>query len=124
MGAIANYAENKVLDAIFNHVPLDVVQAYMKLHIGDPGENGTANPAVETLRIPVMCSPAINGVVTNDVDIIFLSVAADETYTHASIWDHPTAGNCHFVGPLGSPKSILMGDTFTIKAGEMLAALD
>ena len=41
---ISNYLENKLLDTLGNN-SFSVVQPYAKLHLGDPGEDATANPA-------------------------------------------------------------------------------
>jgi hypothetical protein len=48
--SISNYAENAILDALFNNTSLAVAARYVKLHTGDPGEAGTANAAGETTR--------------------------------------------------------------------------
>jgi hypothetical protein len=63
---VANYAENKILDALFNNVSLAVATPYIKLHIGDPGEDCTANAAVETTRKLVSFGVAASGQVASD----------------------------------------------------------
>jgi hypothetical protein len=58
---------NKILDAIGNGVPYSVANTFMKLHIGDPGAAGTANPATETSRKAASFGTPSAGGMTNDV---------------------------------------------------------
>lgn len=101
--SISNYAENAILDAVFNNTSLAVAQAYAQLHTGEPGEAGTSNVATETDREPASFGAAASGAVTSDADITWTSVAASETITHVSLWDSdtPGGGNCLWTGPLG-----------------------
>ena len=36
--SIANYAENRILDALFNNTSLAIATPYVSLHTADPGE--------------------------------------------------------------------------------------
>ena len=47
--SIANYAELKLLDTLGN-TSFAVASAYVKLHLGDPGEDCTGSPATEATR--------------------------------------------------------------------------
>jgi len=60
----------------------------------------------------------------SSADAIWTSVAAGETYTHISLWDASTAGNCIFTGPLSASKTVNAGDTFTIPSGQLTVSLD
>jgi hypothetical protein len=51
-------------------------------------------------------------------------VAGTETYSHISIWDDPTAGNCLWTGALTASKAVNAGDTFTIATGSLTVSLD
>jgi hypothetical protein len=121
---VANYAENKILDALFNNVSLAVATPYIKLHIGDPGEDCTANAAVETTRKLVSFGVAASGQVASDADLTWTPVAATEVYTYVSLWDASTAGNALWSGPLTVPRSVSSGDTFTIPSGSLVVSLD
>lgn len=121
---IANYAENKILDAVFNNVSLAVAQPYVKLHTADPGEDGLTAAATETTRKALSVGAAASGVVTSDADLTWTAVAGTETYSHISIWDASTAGNCLWSGALTTPKAVTAGDTFTIPSGSLTASLD
>jgi hypothetical protein len=124
--SISNYAENKMLDAVLNNVSLVVAQAYVKLHIADPGEDGTASAAAETARKALSVGAAAAGVCTSDADLNWPTVAASETYSHVSLWDSvgPAGGNCLWTGGLTTPKAVTAGDTFTIPTGQLTVSLD
>ena len=110
--SIGNYLETKVLDAVFRNVSLAVAANYVKLHIGDPGENGTANAAGNTSRQVASWAAASAGTIATNTTLTWTSVAATEVYTHISIWDASTAGNHLWNGPLTAPRQVSAGDTF------------
>lgn len=87
---------------------------YVKLHTGDPGEAGTANAATETTRKAISFGAPSGGVLTASGDVTWTSVAASETYSHISLWDNSTAGNCLFAGALSASKTVNAGDTFVL----------
>ena len=122
--SISNYAENKILDAIFNNVSFAVAQVYVKLHTGDPGEDGTANAAAETDRVAGSFTAAASGAVSNDAVIEWLAVAATETYSHVSFWDASTGGNCLWTGALTTPKAVTAGDNARFPIGDLDVAID
>lgn len=121
---IANYAELAILNAVFNNTSFAVAQPYVKLHLGDPGEDGTGSPAAETTRKALSCAAAASGQCVSDADLTWTSVSTTEIYHSVSIWDHLTAGNCLWSGPLTATKSVTAGDTFTIPSGQLTVSLD
>jgi hypothetical protein len=91
---------------------------WMKLHkTGEPGPAGTLNPATETDRQQVVYTVADNGEFTNQDDLEWLSVAANETPLYLSMWDDQTAGAFGYSGQVTS-NALTAGDTFTIPAGQ------
>lgn len=122
--SISNYAENAILDAIFNNTALQKSARYVKLHTGDPGEAGTNNAAGETTRKSVTGAAASSGTFTSVNDLSWTSVSTSETYSHISIWDDPTAGNCLWTGALTASKAVNAGDTFTIPTGSLTVSVD
>lgn len=122
--SISNYAESAILDALFNNTALQKSARYVKLHTGDPGEAGTNNAATETTRKSVSDAAAASGTFTSVNDLIWTSVAGTETYSHISIWDHLTAGNCLWTGALTASKAVNAGDTFTIATGSLTVSVD
>lgn len=126
--SISDYAENKLLDAVVNASTtgggLPTADPYVKLHIGDPGEAGTANAATETTRKQVAFGAAASGTATSTGDAAWTSVAGTETYSHISLWDASTAGNCLWSGALTASKAVNAGDNFTIPSGSLTVSLD
>jgi hypothetical protein len=106
------------LDAAFNNGSYAVAQAYIKLHVGDPGANGTANAATETTRKAISAAAASGGTITTDADLAWTLVGGSEDYTHFSVWDHLTAGNFLWSGTM-TANAVTAGDSFTIPAGDL-----
>ena len=99
---------------------------YIQLHVGDPGGDGTDNPAVETGReLVTFAVPGVDGVTgaaktVTSAAVTWVTVAASETYSHISLWDDPTAGNCWYKGPMVAPVAVGAGSNFSFPAGESL----
>jgi hypothetical protein len=124
--SISNYLELELLDHVFGvgsyTAPAGV---YVKLHLGDPGETGTGNPAAETDRVQATFgTPAASGSISNTVAIQWTGLAATETLTHLSLWDASTAGNCLWTGALTGSVNVSSGGTFTIAIGDLDISLD
>jgi len=100
-----------------------VTQSYTKLHIGDPGEDGTNNAAAETTRKSTSYGASSGGVITTDADLTWTNVAGSETISHVSQWDASSAGNCLGSGALSASKAVTAGDTFTIPSGSQTVTI-
>lgn len=113
--SISNYAENALLNTIRN-VSFAVATAYVKLHTGDPGEDGTANAAANTTRKACSWSAASSGSMSTSATLEWTNVPNTETYSHWSLWDSlgPTGGNCLWKGALSASAAVTAGDTFQI----------
>ena len=111
--SISNYAENKLLDAI-SGTAFSVAAAYLQLHTGDPGEDGTANAAGETTRKAVSFGAASGGSMVSSATVEWTNVSTSETYSHWSLWDASSAGNALWSGALASSAAVTAGDTFQI----------
>ena len=112
---ISNFLENELLDTLDGSGSAYSASAtYLKLHLGDPGENGTGSPAAETTRKAVYFGAASGGSKTSTATVEWTLVAATEVYTHWSLWDNSTAGNCLWYGALSANASVTAGDTFEI----------
>lgn len=122
--SISNYLENAVLDAVGNATAYSATNTYLKLHIGDPGENGTANAAGETTRKILSFAAASGGSMSSDADAAWTNVSTSETYSHVSMWDHVSAGNNLWNGALTASKTVTAGDNFTIPSGSLTLTLD
>lgn len=123
--SIGNYLENVLLDLVFNGTAYaGQATVYAKLHIGDPSEAGTTNPAAHTTRAAATFGAAVAGAVSNDVAVTWTSMAAGETLSHLSLWDHLSVGNCLWVGALTTPKVVNAGDNFSLPIGDLVVQLD
>jgi hypothetical protein len=112
--SISNYAENKILDHVGGTSWTAPTTVYIKLHLGDPGEDGSANAAVETTRKSVSWAAAASGSKASNATMSWTNVSTTETYSHWSAWDASTAGNCLWTGALSSSAAVTAGDTFNI----------
>jgi len=113
--SISNYAELKILDHTTGTASWTVPSAvYLKLHTGDPGEAGTSNAATEATRQQVSFSAASSGSIVSSATVSWTNVSTTETYSHWSLWDASTSGNCLWTGALSSSSSVTAGDTFQI----------
>ena len=111
--SISNYAELALLITLRN-TSFAVAATYVKLHTGDAGEAGTTNAASETTRKAISFSAASSGSMASSATVEWTNVAATETYSHWSLWDASTAGNCLWTGALSTSAAVTAGDTFQI----------
>jgi hypothetical protein len=119
---LSAYTANKFLDALGNATAFSVADVYIKLHVGDPGANGTTNPATETTRKVVTFAAAANGSIASDSAATWTNIAGSQDATHFTAWDNLTAGNFLFSGTITS-NPYTAGDTVTIASGSLTASL-
>jgi hypothetical protein len=119
---LSNYLANNFLDAVGNATAYSAANVYVKLHIGDPGANGTTNPATETTRKLVSFGSASTGGLTSDADVSWTNIAGSEDATFFTVWDNLTAGNFLFSGTVAG-NAYTAGDTFTIPSGSLTVSL-
>jgi hypothetical protein len=113
--SISNYAELKILDHTTGTTSWTMPSGvYIKLHTGDPGEAGTSNAATEATRKVVTFSAAASGSISSAATVEWTNVSTTETYSHWSLWDNATTGNCLWSGALSSSAAVTAGDTFQI----------
>jgi hypothetical protein len=115
--SISNYAELEILDHLTGRLAWTApTTVYVKLHLGDPGEDCTLSPAADTRRVAVSWSAAASGAISSSATLTWTSVTTAETYSHWSLWDSagPTGGNPLWNGALASAAAVSVGDTFQI----------
>ena len=99
---------------------------FVKLHVGDPGSAGTANPAGNDTRkaISFAASSETTGICLNDAAITWSTSEVDtaETYTHVSIWDAVTSGNFIASGTI-TANAVQIGDQLTVNIGGVSVTL-
>lgn len=117
--SLSNYLENALLNHIRGGTAFTQPSGlYVKLHLGDPGEDCTANPAANTSRQVVTFGAAASGsmAATGTPVAQWTSVSTTETYSHFSLWDASSAGNPLGSGALSSSAAMTAGDTFQLTA--------
>lgn len=120
MTALSNYAEGKLADHLLGVTAFTMpTGVYIKLHLADPGEDCTANPAVETDRAAATFGANSAGVSSNTTLIEWLAVSTTETYSHWSAWDASTLGNPLVYGALTASVAVTAGDDFEIPIGDL-----
>jgi hypothetical protein len=122
---ISNYAENKLLDAVFNAASFGLAgDPYVSLHTADSGETGASEVAGGSYaRVQAAFDTAASGAVSNTAIIDFTGMPA-ATVTHVGIWDASGAGNFLWGGALAAPKTTGAGDTLRLPAGDLDVTLD
>jgi hypothetical protein len=119
---ISSYLANAWLDAVGNNTSFAVGTVYVKLHVGDPGANGTSNAATETTRKAASFAAASTGSIASDADISWTNIAGSQDATHFTAWDNISAGNFLFSGTV-TANAYNAGDTFTISSGSLTVSL-
>ena len=107
---------NAMLNALRGVTFTTIAGTFIKLHIGDPGSAGTANPAAVTTRQSASFSAAAAGAIVTSNAPAF-SMTASETISHISVWSDVSAGNFHWSAALTTPKAVVNTDTLTFTAG-------
>ena len=108
----SNYLNNKLLDHTFRNTAwTSPTTVYVQMHIGDPGADCVNNGAAETTRKALTFAAASGGSIaaTGTPVASWTSLAATETWTHFSIWDHLTAGNPLAYAALDASMSVTSG---------------
>jgi hypothetical protein len=105
-------AGNAALDALL------ATYSFCKLHIGNPGATGTANPAAETTRKQITWAAAVNGTASNTNLLSWTNVAGTEDYTHFTVWTLVAGGVFGFSGRI-TALPVTIGDTFSIAIGDL-----
>ena len=137
MSAASNYLENKVLDHVLRNTAFTQPAAlYLALFTGSAGttdvnlEAGTLTNEVPSgrgyVRKAITFAAASGGTAANSAIVTFdASTVAWNTITYVAIMDSATigAGNVLFYGAVTTPKTIDIGDTFQVSAGNLTVSL-
>ena len=109
-------------DLVLRHTLLDaaVVEPYMSLHVGEPGEIGVAELAGEGYeRQPLELARSAPGTVTNQNNVEFRDLPAG-LVTHFGVWDARTGGNYLSGGPLMVPHQLYLGNNLGWREAEIV----
>lgn len=119
---ISLYLADELLDAVGNNSSFAVGAVYVKLHVGDPGANGTSNAATETTRQAASFGASSAGTLTSDADITWTNISGSQDATFFTAWDSATTGNFLFSGSI-SGNAYTAGDTYVIPSGSLTVSL-
>jgi hypothetical protein len=130
MTALADYAENKLLDHLLGTTSFTMpTQVYVALYTSatDDGSGGSevANTGAYA-RQPVDFAAASGGAANPTADVVFPEASTNwGTVTHVALVDSATygGGNRLMHGPLTISKLIDIGDTFRIPIADLDTAL-
>jgi hypothetical protein len=111
--------------ALVQNVPWSVPTPFIKVHIGDPGGAGTANPAAETLRLALLAAfasatPGDDGsglkeqIQNSAAALIWSSPPSAETWSHWSMWTASSGGTFVMSGIVVTPVAVSIGVPATI----------
>lgn len=140
MAQLTNYAEQHLLDAIFNEEALTFpTTVYVALHTADPTEVGNVGEVSASGYARVLvnqnggssptwrlaASEGGGGFAVKNLNaIVFGPAGADwGSITHVSIWDHVSAGNPWFYNALTDPRTVQNGGTLTFAVDALVAIL-
>lgn len=111
--SISNYGELALLNTL-RGTAYSAAGSYVQLHLGNANEDGTVALAANTTRQSITFSAASGGAMATSSGATWTNVPNTETYTHWSLWDAVTGGNCLWTGALSSSAAVVAGDTFQI----------
>lgn len=119
MGTVSDTVAAGWLDALCRGVVYDNDEFWVKLHLGDPGSAGTANPAAETTRKQAAFSAASARAITTSAAVEWTAYPAAETVSWVSFWSASTGGTFLGRDDLSSSATLAIGDVFRIPAGDL-----
>jgi hypothetical protein len=105
--SISNYGELALLNTL-RGTSYSAAGTYVKLHLADSGETGVNSPAANATRQSITFSPASAGAMATSSGATWTNVPNTETYTHWSLWDAVSAGNCLWTGALSTSAVLLL----------------
>ncbi len=110
-----------VADALLDEF---LASAWVQLHTGSPGADGTSNVAANDVRQEATFGSASAGVKTTTADLVWDAVAGSETYRYASVWTDETSGSFLGSSLLDAPEPVTAGDPFKIDAGDVSVSME
>ena len=116
MPGLTDYTVNKIIDHAFRGVAwTPPATYYLKPHVGDPTDAGTAFPSVVITRQLATLSASAGGLTTLTADVHWTATAR-EAISHVSLWDDLTAGHCVATIELEDAINVYTGDVLELPA--------
>jgi len=95
---------------------------FVKLHTADPGVGATAAFGDAT-RQSVTFGTAAGGAIASSADVNWTNLTAAGTISHVSFWSAVTGGTFLGSDDLATPRTVAIGDNFTISSGQLTLAV-
>ncbi|MFD2116334.1 hypothetical protein ACFSTH_08385 [Paenibacillus yanchengensis] len=132
MGAMSNYLEVALLNAVFRNTPFtSPTTVYLALYTSDPTEADTGTEvsggayARQAVTFSAPTQVGSKATISNSADASFaVATAAWGTVTHVGLRTAATGGNLLYYGPVNNARSILVNDQLKFLAGELILDLD
>lgn len=116
MPGLTEYVVNKIMDHAFRGVAwTPPATCYLKPHVGDPTDAGTAFPSAVTARQLATLSASVGGLIALTADAHWTATTA-ESVSHVSVWDDVTAGHCVATIELEDAINVYAGDVLKLPA--------
>jgi hypothetical protein len=125
MGIIDETSRNAMLNAYARGTSYaGNATLYVKLHVGDPGADGTSAPAAHTTRVAITFGSAPSGgTVSNSANVDFADLTANETISWVSLWTASTGGTYRGKDDLATARAVVVGDTLRFSPGSITITL-
>jgi hypothetical protein len=130
MSAFSNYLENEILDWVNGGAfPTQPSATFIQLFNGSPTEAGGGGTALYS-RVSVAAggwttTTGSTATISNTTAIVITSSAGSSaTANNFGIFDSSAAGNLLFLGELGTPKTISVGDEVKFNALQLTIRID
>ena len=130
MSAFSNYLENEILDWVNGGAfPTQPAATWVQLFNGSPTEAGGGGTALYT-RAAVAAggwttTTGSTATITNTTALIITSSADSSAVAdNFGIFDSSAGGNLLFLGAIGTPKTISVGDEIKLNASQLTIRID
>ena len=133
MGAISNYLEVALLNAVFRGIaftsPTNVFAALYTSYPTDADIGIEVNAPEYTRQLVTFTIPTQDALgrarISNSTEIAFPAAQSNwGTITHIGLRDDSTTGNLLYYGPLANPKVVNVNDQLKIVPGDLVITLD
>ena len=110
-----------MLNALCRNVPwTQPAGFFLRLHTADPGPSGVTGAFGDATRqAATFAAAAADGTITTSADVNWTNVTAAGTVTHVAFWSASSGGTYLGSDDLATPRTLAIGDNFTILAGDV-----
>ena len=130
MSGFTQYAADQVLGLVAGTNITAPASKYLALHTGNPGATGAANEASYTNYARIAITSGQFSAITTSVDKRVRSnnavlnwaangSATTQTFTHVTLWDAASGGNCWYVYDLPASVATVPGNIPTLVVGDL-----